>query len=271
VTAGTDALQLAAKPGQEAETGKTSGSKEEEGNATDNVLTDSVISATTGNAVADNTAGGSAANDAANNTAANGSAGKEDLATGGNSSYASQGNAPQKPSAPVEKNPGSAKDEKIVVLDAGHGGNDGGTFSGDVIEKNINLAVTKKMQKLLEDKGITVIMTRQKDEYLALEERTAIANAQETDLFVSIHCNSYDADSSVYGMECYHGKGRKESLKCAEMIMDVIDECDEIRSRGPKEANYFVIQYSKCPAVLVEMGFLTNPKECEKLNSDDVF
>ncbi len=156
-----------------------------------------------------------------------------------------------------------------VVVDAGHGGNDGGTYSGKIIEKDITLAVAKKIKKLLEEQDINVIMTRETDEYLELEERTQISNENETDLFVSIHCNYYEGGSEVKGIECYYAENDEISKEVAEIIMKNIDEISGLRNRGAKEEDYFVTKFNDAPAVLVEMGFLSNPTECKNLTDSN--
>ncbi len=156
-----------------------------------------------------------------------------------------------------------------VVVDAGHGGNDGGTYSGKIIEKDITLAVAKKMQKLLEEQDINVIMTRETDEYMELKERTQISNENDTDLFISVHCNYYEGGSEVKGIECYYAEDDEISKKVAETIMKNIDKISGLRNRGAKEEDYFVTEFNDAPAVLVEMGFLSNPTECKNLADSD--
>ncbi len=156
-----------------------------------------------------------------------------------------------------------------VVVDAGHGGNDGGTYSGEIIEKNITLAVAKKMQKLLEEQDINVIMTRETDEFLGLEARTKISNDNDTDLFISVHCNYYEGSADVKGIECYYAEEDEISKKVAETIMRNIDKISGLRNRGAKEEDYFVTEFNDAPAVLVEMGFLSNPTECKNLADSD--
>lgn len=156
-----------------------------------------------------------------------------------------------------------------VVVDAGHGGNDGGTYSGKIIEKDITLAVAKKMQKLLEEQEINVIMTRETDEYMELKERTQISNENDTDLFVSVHCNYYEGGSEVKGIECYYAEDDEISEKVAWTIMKSIDGISGLRNRGAKEEDYFVTEFNDAPAVLVEMGFLSNPTECKNLADSD--
>ncbi len=90
-----------------------------------------------------------------------------------------------------------------VVLDAGHGGADPGAIGPTgVREKDVNLAITRKLARLLEAKGVEVILTREDDHYITLEERSNIANRDQPDFFVSIHCNAF-TDRYVEGFECY--------------------------------------------------------------------
>ena len=159
--------------------------------------------------------------------------------------------------------------EPTVVVDAGHGGNDGGTYSGKIIEKDITLAVAKKMKKLLEEHDINVIMTRETDEYMELEERTQISNENDTDLFISVHCNYYEGGSEVKGIECYYAENDEISKEVAEIIMKNINKISGLRNRGAKEEDYFVTEFNDAPAVLVEMGFLSNPTECKNLADSD--
>ena len=107
----------------------------------------------------------------------------------------------------------------MVVLDAGHGGEDGGTVEQAATEKEINLAVVLKLKELLEEQGIRVVLTRDKDIFMKLEERVQIANGEKADLFISIHCNYYEKDSSIYGLECYYCKSGEEGKHYAEKIM----------------------------------------------------
>ena len=154
-----------------------------------------------------------------------------------------------------------------VVLDAGHGGKDVGTEAGKVYEKNINLSVVKLMQEILEEKGVNVVMTRDTDVFLQLQERVDIANEEEPDLFVSIHCNSYEDDSSIKGLECYYPEGSELGEEYARYLMEVVKQCKDIASRSYREETYYVTEHTEAPAILVEMGFMTNASECKKLNS----
>lgn len=159
-----------------------------------------------------------------------------------------------------------------IILDAGHGGSDGGTLAEDVLsqngrridvlEKDINLSVVFYMEELLEELGVEVILTRESDETLSLDERVKIANSVEADLFVSIHCNYYEDDASISGLESYFFEGSDSGKSCAEKILEKVESGGKIETRNAKESNFYVLKKTNIPAVLVELGYLSNTKEC---------
>ena len=161
------------------------------------------------------------------------------------------------------------QEKYTVVLDAGHGGEDGGTVEQTATEKEINLAVVLKMRELLENQGIRVVLTREKDIFMKLEERVRVANGEKADLFVSIHCNYYEKDSSIYGLECYYCKGAEEGKYYAERILDTIEKSGEIVSRNVKPSGYYILKNTTVPAVLVEAGYLSNYNERNQLISGE--
>lgn len=152
-----------------------------------------------------------------------------------------------------------------VVLDAGHGENDGGTYYKDVIEKDINLAVTMCLKDILEENDVKVLMTRSTDEYLSLEERTVIANQTDADLFVSVHCNYYEDSTSVYGIDCYYYPNCEEGEQCAGMIASALKENGSFKVRGAKAEEFYVTENTNMTAILIEVGFLSNPTERKNL------
>ena len=105
------------------------------------------------------------------------------------------------------------KGKPRIMIDAGHGGKDQGTSAGNVLEKDLNLQVAEKLAKELKKRGASVLLTRTDDTKIPLEERAAMANEKEADLFVSIHCNYCEDDSSVQGLECYYREGSDEAQK----------------------------------------------------------
>ncbi len=160
-----------------------------------------------------------------------------------------------------------------VMIDAGHGGHDVGTQSISkprYQEKSLNLVTAKFVRDFLQQSGYRVIMTREDDTFVSLENRAKIANEINPSVFVSIHYNSAPS-SDVSGIEIffYQSKENKEriykSRKLAQIVLkNIISETDA-KSRGVKHGNYLVIRQTKMPAILVEGGFVTNENELEKL------
>lgn len=160
--------------------------------------------------------------------------------------------------------------EFCVVIDAGHGGSDGGTVSGKIVEKDINLSVALELKTILEDNNIDVILTRNTDENMSLAQRTSIANDSNADFFISLHCNYYEDDAQIAGLECYYNSPEAtESKEYAESIINAVSLSEEIKTRYAKTANYYVLRNTQIPSILVEMGFLSNYSESQKLLSDD--
>lgn len=160
--------------------------------------------------------------------------------------------------------------EFCVVVDAGHGGGDGGTVGGEVIEKDINLSMALKLKTILEDNNVEVILTRNSDEKMNLEQRTSVANDSNADFFISLHCNYYEGDAQIAGVECYYNSpDATESKAFAESIINAISLSDEIIAKGIRDESFYVLKNTKMPAVLVEMGFLSNYSDRQKLSNDD--
>lgn len=145
----------------------------------------------------------------------------------------------------------------VVTLDPGHGGVDPGCGEEGALEKDIVLAITRLTARELERAGVTVVMTRSDDTGLTLDKRADIANAAGSDLFVSIHCNSFEGQAS--GLECYYYKSEPGRL-LAQEITDAAKELG-IKTRAIRENNYQVLWDTDMTAVLVETGFLTDPEE----------
>lgn len=165
---------------------------------------------------------------------------------------------------------------RIIVIDAGHGGTDPGTVNGKTYEKNIVLSVAKKVKQKLESAGAKVIMTRESDVYKTLEERVQIAKNNYAELFVSIHVNS--ASPSASGTETYYDTSKNpngyESYLLAKAIQQQIVSNASMKDRGVKDYNFYVVRNNNVPSVLIELGFITNNSDYQKLTSDyyqDIF
>lgn len=148
---------------------------------------------------------------------------------------------------------------KTVVVDAGHGGIDRGGIPGQRFpEKTATLDIAKRVRSKLEAKGYHVVMTRDSDVFVGLRERCALANAQKNAVFVSIHTNS-DPRGTGIGIETYLYNRR--SAKLAAAIHREVVLAAGTPNRGIRSRPLFVLRNNRLPAVLVEVGFLTNSVE----------
>ena len=170
---------------------------------------------------------------------------------------------------------------EVVVVDAGHGGEDPGKVGADgELEKDINLKIAKKVKKRLEEKGISVIMTRERDEMLNgksvdnkkredMEERVRLINEAVPHLAVSIHQNSYE-DSNVSGPQVFYYSESLEGEKMAVKIQNELHKINENKKRQAKaNDSYYLLRRTEVPTVIVECGFLSNREEAMLLVSED--
>ncbi len=197
-----------------------------------------------------------------------------------------------------------------VIIDAGHGGHDTGAIGAKgTREKDVSLSIAKKLAARLEEAGLEVLLTRDDDTYVKLEDRTRFANRQKGDLFISVHCNAAPS-RTMRGIETYtlntssnrysirlaarenstteRGVGdlqyiladlatkanTGESAHLAErvqrsLVRNLSGEYKGVKDLGTKEALFFVLLGAKMPAILVETSFLSHPEEEERLASDE--
>ncbi len=161
-----------------------------------------------------------------------------------------------------------------VVVDAGHGGTDGGAVGTDthVKEAGLNLMVALRVANLLSEQGVNVVMTRTDENALAdtkqadMAARREILNTPGIDLVVSIHMNKF-TDRSISGAMAYYMAGSEEGQKLAQTVIDGVCEAIGRAKRLANPGDYFIIRECACPAVLVECGFLSNADD-EQLLQD---
>jgi N-acetylmuramoyl-L-alanine amidase len=197
-----------------------------------------------------------------------------------------------------------------IVIDPGHGGRDPGApgYLKGVLEKNVTLEIGQRLAKRIREKlGCEAILTRDGDTYLSLEERTAIANTKNADLFISLHTNAHRLMAS-HGVETYFLNlatdedaillAARENATSAKSISDLEDILSElmknakqeesrrlagyvqqamvserdpahgrVKDNGVKEAPFYVLLGAEMPCILIEVAFITNPGECRKLNT----
>ena len=194
---------------------------------------------------------------------------------------------------------------RTVVIDPGHGGHDGGTSHYSLKEKSLALDIAKRLRDRLQEAGLTVVMTRETDQFIPLSDRPGIANRLGADLFVSIHINA-NHDRRVSGVEVYYprvsdvasdapwppdveaseigtpsstvrdtlwdlvlGRTRSESRQLASHICRSIRGDLQVSCRVAKPARFVVLREAWMPAVLVEVGYVTNQEEASRLASTE--
>lgn len=167
-----------------------------------------------------------------------------------------------------------------IVLDAGHGGRDGGSVGvNGTIEKEINLKYTLALKEKLVEAGYLVELTRKTDDglysKLATNKKISDMNARmkiirkaKPNLVVSIHMNSF-SDSTVCGANTYYKMDDEASKNCANLIQGCLNSYCGAKNTLGKTGDYFVLNCSYYTSVLIECGFLSNAEEEKKLNSDE--
>jgi N-acetylmuramoyl-L-alanine amidase len=153
----------------------------------------------------------------------------------------------------------------VIMLDAGHGGSDTGAIGvTGVYEKSITLQVTLDLARSLRNLGYEVELTRDTDRFVSLGERADLANELLPMVFVSIHANSIE-DPAFTGVMTFHFNGAVEASALASSIQQQLLSSTGAVDRKVRTANFFVLRETVVPAVLVEVGFLTNTLEEQKL------
>lgn len=148
-----------------------------------------------------------------------------------------------------------------MILAIERGGIDNGASYGFVDEDETNLSIGYMLDYELRLSGITTYMTREKDEYISLQQRALTANIKQADIFVSIHCDAFHNETSK-GMSVHISENNsKKALLLAEFINNnLIIQFPDHQHRGIKKSNFYVLNKTTMPAVLIECEFLSNPE-----------
>jgi len=162
---------------------------------------------------------------------------------------------------PIIKNP-SKKSAQTVVIDPGHGGADCGAYRENIYEKDITLDVSKRIANILKQKGYHVIMTRTDDSTQSLQERVDVSENSKADVFVSVHVNS-SVKPEILGVETHYY--HDYSLKFAQYVHTAFSKEVKSPDRGLFKSKFYVINHTTCPAILVEIGFISNEEERAEL------
>ena len=212
------------------------------------------------------------------------------------------------PSGPLRSPPGpyttpSLGPIRTIVIDAGHGGRDPGTSHYGLKEKHLALDIAKRLRAHLQDTGLSVVMTRESDQFIPLTGRPAVANRLRADVFVSVHINA-NRNRNVYGVEVYYpresvvssaaqwppwvspaevgipsmtvkqvlwdlvlGRTRSQSRRLAHSICRSMRDGLQTSCHGAKAARFVVLREAWMPAVLVEVGYVSNQADARRLAS----
>jgi N-acetylmuramoyl-L-alanine amidase len=192
---------------------------------------------------------------------------------------------------PESPPPASAAPFALVVIDPGHGGQDSGTIKTGMVEKELTLDVARRVERLLQERGLATLLTRADDTYISLAGRVAAANDQPECVFVSIHFDEAGR-SAAAGIETYYAARQTslpervaswlpflqraslepasvESQSLAAFIQEALVARTQAVNRGTRPEQFFVLTNVRHPAVLVEGGFLTNKDDVNKLANSD--
>ena len=167
---------------------------------------------------------------------------------------------------------------KTIYIDPGHGGVDSGTTYKNIYEKDINLIISKKIEKYLISKGATVYLTRETDKDLStttvnrkrndLTNRAKLINNTNPDMYISIHLN-YISNSKWQGLQIFYNNKNKENENIANKLTTYLKEYTS-NIREPKKENiYYMYKQIKVPGVLIELGFLSNPNDRYRLTREE--
>ena len=164
--------------------------------------------------------------------------------------------------------------DKVIVVDAGHGGNDSGALQKKVYEKTINLAILKELKALFDAQSdIKVYYTRTDDSNPTWAQRVELANKAKADLFISIHNNSTASGklSAVSGTMVLYNEGdtsEHSSRRFAELCLQEVTALTGSKNKGLMSGDYvYIVRNSQVPVALMEVGYMTNAKELEKLQT----
>lgn len=168
-----------------------------------------------------------------------------------------------------------------ITIDAGHGGNDSGAIGPTgIMEKTVTLRIANEVRRLLMAEGATVYMTRDTDTEVSpkganasdieeLQARCDVANQNASDVFVSIHMDSFSSGAAKGTTGYYYSLGSQKSRDLADKVRSGVIDQIGTQSRGTQSCNFYVVKHTDMPATLVEVAFISNPTEEQLLDSED--
>lgn len=172
----------------------------------------------------------------------------------------------------VEETEEMEDDPTMIVIDPGHGGEDGGCFFGDITEKDINRMIANLVVYKLRNMGYTAVLSRRGDEYIDKMQRVEEANRNNALLYVSIHQNACEEDGSVSGIETWYDGSdtTRDNRRLAQLIhQETVKTTGAVDRQLMPDSDLCVTNKSAMPACLIETGFLSNAEEREKLSTGE--
>ncbi|RYM35859.1 N-acetylmuramoyl-L-alanine amidase [Brumimicrobium glaciale] len=156
---------------------------------------------------------------------------------------------------------------KIIVIDIGHGEKDSGAQFENISEKDVVLSIAKKIQENHKSNYTKIILTRNSDAFISLEDRTKMINKINPDFVISLHAN-FHQDESKSGTEIYISENNKEIEKSQQLAQNIA-QIFGIANNQIKNANFNILKNVNCPSALVELGFLSNQEDRTILTSEE--
>ncbi|MDY0404433.1 N-acetylmuramoyl-L-alanine amidase [Virgibacillus sp. 179-BFC.A HS] len=154
-----------------------------------------------------------------------------------------------------------------IVIDAGHGGKDPGAIGPNGMkEKYLTLSTAQKVRDVLQSEGATVIMTRSGDQFISLDQRVQLSNSYHTSAFISLHYNAYPV-LTVNGISTHYYSSSGPDMRLAQTIQSSLMQHVNMTNRGIRQSDYHVLRTNGDLAVLIELGFVTNPYDAAKIQT----
>jgi N-acetylmuramoyl-L-alanine amidase len=149
----------------------------------------------------------------------------------------------------------------VILVDPGHGGHDAGSQAFETTEKDLTLSIARLVQSAGEKRGVKVILTRTGDQAISLEDRLAMGERFKADMFLSIHLNYHPEDASKSGVDIMvsdKSQEFEESNRIAGKLSSELNLLGSLKVHGVTNSNFYVLSRNSIPAMLIELGYLSN-------------